>query len=141
MRKQKKMMLMVMAAQHLLHAVIREPKQEMVQSESTQKQSTEEKKNLPQKSQRPVRKLACAHALSDWKRQRGGIDAWVQSVTEQYPDIEIEVQAVTPWAQFACFICKRIATGDAPRIFYGETFSSLFNWQGGRVLDLTGQVP
>ena len=42
MRKQKKMMLMVMAALALTACgSSEEPKQEMVQSESTQKQSTE----------------------------------------------------------------------------------------------------
>ena len=141
MRKQKKMMLMVMAALALTACgSSEEPKQEMVQRESTQKQSTEEeKKSSAEESKTGEKvKLVLMHYAAE-ETKRSGIDAWVQSVTEQYPDIEIEVQAVTPWAQFASSLQTKIAAGDAPDIFMGKPSQFIQLAEAGQVLDLTGQ--
>ena len=140
MRKQKKMMLMVMAALALTACgSSEEPKQEMAQSESTQKQSTEEKSSSAGESKTDEKvKLVLMHYAAE-ETKRSGIDAWVQSVTEQYPDIEIEVQAVTPWAQFASSLQTKIAAGDAPDIFMGKPSQFIQLAEAGQVLDLTGQ--
>lgn len=64
-------------------------------------------------------KLVLMHYAAE-ETKRNGIEAWVKSVEEQYPEIEIEIQAVTPWSQFASSLQTRIAAGDAPDIFMGK---------------------
>ncbi len=93
------------------------------------KQSTEEeKKSSAEESKTGEKvKLVLMHYAAE-ETKRSGIDAWVQSVTEQYPDIEIEVQAVTPWAQFASSLQTKIAQA-THRIFLWGNLLSLFNWQ------------
>ncbi len=82
-------------------------------------------------------KLLLMHYAAE-ETKRSGIDAWVQSVEAQYPEIEIEVQAVTPWAQFASSLQTRIAAGDAPDIFMGKPSQFIQLVEAGQVMELTG---
>ena len=130
MRKQKKMMLMVMAALALTACgSSEEPKQEMVQSESTQKQSTEEeKKSSAEESKTGEKvKLVLMHYAAE-ETKRSGIDAWVQSVTEQYPDIESKCRQ-SHHGHSLHLRCKRKLQQATHRIFLWGNLLSLFNWQ------------
>lgn len=70
--------------------------------------------------------------------KRSGIEGWVKAVAEQYPEIEIEIQAVTPQSSFISQLQTKIAAGDAPDIFMGKPSQLIQLVEAGQVVDLTG---
>ncbi len=99
--------------------------------------SSNENESSSSKTDEKVKLILMHYAAEDTKRS--GIEAWVESVESQYPEIEIEIQAVTPWAQFASSLQTRIAAGDAPDIFMGKPSQFIQLVQAGQVMELTGQ--
>lgn len=133
MRKTKKMLLGIMAVLALTGCSRGNTQTAPAQENAATVASAEQEKKEEEKV-----KLVLMHYAAE-ETKRNGIEAWVKSVEEQYPEIEIEIQAVTPWAQFASSLQTRIAAGDAPDIFMGKPSQFVQLVQAGQVMELTGQ--